>query len=122
MEKYARIVVRGGNETWKDYQGLPRVTWIGPFAPDQMPPGWVMCKIDDDVESIVPEISLQWIEKNRSSLESLVDLSDIPLGLDPLSERIRDAMDGLSDLSWLLKTENSGAEIENLRDGLWGEI
>ena len=81
-----------------------------------------MCKIDDDVESIVPEISLQWIEKNRSSLESLVDLSDIPLGLDPLSERIRDAMDGLSDLSWLLKTENSGAEIENLRDGLWGEI
>ena len=122
MEKYARIVVRGVNETWKDYQGLPRVTWIGPFAPDQMPPGWVMCKIDDDVESIVPEISLQWIEKNRSSLESPVDLSDIPLGLDPLSERIRDAMDGLSDLSWLLKTENSGTEIENLRDGLWGEI
>ena len=71
---------------------------------------------------MIPEISLQWIENNRSSLESLVYLSSIPLGLDPFSERIRDAIDGLDNLSWLLKTENSGADIENLRDGLWSEI
>jgi hypothetical protein len=122
IEKYARIVVRGTNETWKDYEGLPRVTWIGPNAPDQMPPGWLFCKIADDFRSMIPEISLQWIENNRSSLESLVNLSDITLGLDPLSERIRDAMDGLDDLGLLLKTEDGGTDIENLRDGLWSEI
>ena len=121
-EKYARIVVRDTNETWKDYQGLPRVTWIGPHAPDQMPSGWVFCKIVDDSRSMIPEISLHWIEDNRSSLKSLVDLSNITLGLDPLSERIRDAMDGLDDLDWLLKTEDDGADIKNLRDGLWSEI
>ena len=121
-EKFARVVVRGVNETWKDYQGLPRVTWIGPYAPDQLPAGWVFCKIGDDVRSMIPEISLQWIENNRSSLESLVYLSSIPLGLDPFSERIRDAIDGLDNLGWLLKTENSGVDIEDLRDGLWSEI
>ena len=100
MEKYARIVVRGINETWKDYEGLPRVTWIGPYAPEEMPSGWVFCKIEDDFRSMVPEISLQWIENNRNSLESLVYLSDITLGLDPLSERIRDAIDGLDAVSY----------------------
>ena len=122
IEKFARLVVRGKNETWKDYEGLPRVTWIGPYAPDQMPPGWVFCKINDDFRSMIPEISLQWIENNRSSLESLVDLSNIALGADSLSERIRDAVDGLDDLGWLLKNEIFGADIEILRDGLWSEI
>ena len=98
------------------------MTWIGPYAPDQLPAGWVFCKIGDDVRSMIPEISLQWIENNRSSLESLVYLSSIPLGLDPFSERIRDAIDGLDNLGWLLKTENSGVDIEDLRDGLWSEI
>ncbi len=122
IEKFARLVVRGKNETWKDYEGLPRVTWIGPYAPDQMPPGWVFCKINDDFRSMIPEISLQWIENNRSSLESLVNLSNIALGADSLSERIRDAVDGLDDLGWLLKNEIFGADIEILRDGLWSEI
>ena len=32
VEKFARIVVRESRETWRDYEGIPRVTWIGPIS------------------------------------------------------------------------------------------
>ena len=37
VEKFARIVVRESRETWRDYEGIPRVTWIGPNQPTDIP-------------------------------------------------------------------------------------
>ena len=55
-----RILVRSDDEKWQDYLGIPRVTWIGFGAPEEIPSGWVVGKSDDSLYKLVPEIPLQW--------------------------------------------------------------
>ena len=77
VSKRCRIIVRSPNETWNDYLGLNKVTWIGSNAPNESPPGWVISKINDSLNSMIPEIPLEWLKLNYSNLSILSELSDI---------------------------------------------
>jgi hypothetical protein len=126
ISKRCRIIVRGVGETWRDYHGLNRVTWIGRGAPESLPAGWIVAKESDHTHTILPEIPLKWLENNISSLSALSSLSDYEWPNGTIGEAIREALDGLESLPLLIDSiENESMKIEELqhiKDGLWGEI
>ena len=126
VSKRCRVIVRSPNETWNDYLGLNKVTWIGPNAPNESPPGWVISKINDSLNSMVPEIPLEWLKLNYSNLSILSELSDIEWPVNYIGEKIGEALNGLDNLPLILesmKNESNQLEIlEKIRDGLWAEV
>ena len=122
VEKFARIVVRESRETWKDYEGIPRVTWIGPNQPTVMPPGWRICSVDDSLWDMIPELSLRFIESNYKTLFALIQLGELEIGPCEIGERVNNALDGLDKLESMIAPEASESEIEEIRDSLWTEV
>ena len=120
-EDFARIVVRGSGETWKDYEGLPRVTWIGSNQPTELPPGWRICDVDDNLWELIPELALRFVDENVNTINALIEISNLDIGRDVLSEKIRDALDGLEALGTVLIQGNEVDKLEEIKDGLWNE-
>tara|TARA_Y100001978_G_scaffold203192_1_gene227338 strand:- start:28396 stop:30405 length:2010 start_codon:yes stop_codon:yes gene_type:complete len=122
LGKYARVVVRGEGETWKDYLGLHRVTWIGPNPPPEDIPGWKVCVLSDDNMKMVPELALSWFEDNEETLQKIERLKKIEFGLHGFGERISVVLEKLSPLSDLLEAEDDAADLIEVSDSLWREV
>lgn len=120
-EDFARIVVRGSGETWKDYEGLPRVTWIGSNQPTELPPGWRICDVDDNLWELIPELALRFVDENVNTINALIEISNLDIGRGVFSEKIRDALDGLEALGTVLIQGNEVDKLEEIKDGLWNE-
>jgi hypothetical protein len=121
-----RILVRSDDEQWRDYMGIPRVTWIGSGAPEVLPSGWVIGKFEDSLYKLVPEVPLQWLKLNSVNLSILSNLSDQVWPINIIGQKISESLEGLEDLSLLLQSlDNDSTRLESLeksRDGLWGEV
>ena len=126
VSRRCRVLVRSSEETWKDYLGLPKVTWIGQNPPSIIPPGWVISKSDDPIYSMVPEIPLEWLNSNYLNLSILSDLADIQWPINYIGEKIVDALDGLDGIPLILESmKNDSSQLEDLEkisDGFWGEV
>lgn len=122
VEKFARIVVRESRETWRDYEGIPRVTWIGPNQPTDIPPGWRICSLGDSLWKMIPELSLRFIESNYKTLFAMTQLRELEIGPCGIGERVNNALDGLDKLESMITREASENAIEEVRDSLWTEV
>jgi ribosomal protein S13 len=121
-----RVLVRSEEETWRDYVGLPRVTWIGKGAPEVVPSGWVVGKSDYSLYTLVPEVPLQWLKSNSENLSIIASLSDQLWPINIIGQKISESLEGLEDLPLLLQSLDNDSirleSLENSRDGLWGEV
>ncbi len=121
-----RILVRSDDEQWRDYMGIPRVTWIGSGAPEVLPSGWVIGKFEDSLYKLVPEVPLQWLKLNSVNLSIISNLSDQVWPINIIGQKISESLEGLEDLSLLLQSlDNDSTRLESLeksRDGLWSEV
>lgn len=121
-----RILVRSDDEKWQDYLGIPRVTWIGIGAPEEIPSGWVVGKSDDSLYKLVPEIPLQWLKLNSVNLSIISGLLDEVWPISIIGEKISEPLEQLGNLPLLLQSlDNDSVSLLNLeksRDGLWGEV
>mgnify|MGYP001169033454 FL=1 len=126
IEKKCRILVRSNDETWEDYLGLNRVTWIGEGGPKKLPSGWIIGEISDSLYDLVPEVPLEWLKINSDNLSILAELYDQVWPINAIGQTISEHLEGFNDLALLLQSlENESSNLENLeriRDNLWNQI
>ena len=125
MEKKCRILVRSQNETWKDYLGLNKVTWIGRGGPEKLPSGWILGDASDTVYDLVPELPLKWLKINSKNLSILADLHDKVWPINIIGQTINEHLEGFGELKLLLQSlDNESSHLESLekiRDNLWNQ-
>ena len=126
LNNKCRVLVRSNEETWRDYVGLPRVTWIGKGAPEVVPSGWVVGKSDQSLHTLVPEVPLQWLKSNSANLSIIANLSDQLWPINIIGQKISNSLEGLESLPLLLQSLDNDSTrlecLENSRDSLWGEV
>ncbi len=121
-----RIVIRDSNETWNDYTVFPNVTWVGKSAPTSPPNGWICFPSIKQIASLVPELSVEWFELNSQILNAIQKIKENEWPINPLSEKIRELVDPISNLDKILESLNVDDGdlqiLENVKDALWSEI
>ena len=121
-----RIVIRDSNETWNDYTVFPNVTWVGKYAPTSPPNGWICFPSIKQIASLVPELSVEWFELNSQILNAIQKIKENEWPINPLSEKIRELVDPISNLDKILESLNVDDGdlqiLENVKDALWSEI
>jgi len=126
IEKKCRILVRSNDETWEDYLGLNRVTWIGKGGPEELPSGWIFGETSGSLYDLVPEVPLEWLKMNSDNLSILVDLYDQVWPINFIGQEISEHLEGLGELALLLQSlDNESTNLENLektRDNLWNQV
>ena len=126
IEKKCRILVRSDDETWKDYLGLNRVTWIGGGGPEELPSGWIIGETNSSLYDLVPEVPLEWLKINSKNLSIIAELHDQIWPINPIGQEISNQLEGFEELSLLLQSlENESTNLENLeklRDNLWNQV
>ncbi len=121
-----RIVIRDSNETWNDYTVFPNVTWVGKSAPTSPPNGWICFPSIKQIASLVPELSVEWFDLNSQILNAIQKIKENEWPINPLSEKIRELVDPISNLDKILESLNVDDGdlqiLENVKDSLWSEI
>jgi len=120
-----RVVIRDSTETWSDYTIFPNVTWVGSSGPTTVPPGWICIANVEKLESLVPEIGVEWFELNSTILEAILEIKKIEWPTHPLTEKIRDWVEPLSELDIILESMEECVDLqvlERVKDGIWSEI
>ena len=125
LKKYCRVLSPAPSETWKDYTVFDKVTWLGKGAPSDTPEGWIVLGVNPSRELILPEMTLDWFNKNRQTLTALSEIITITKtqqSNDEFLALISKCLDGLEPLPELLFTlfeEGDTERAETVKDQLW---
>ncbi len=116
LKRWCRVLRPSSEETWKDYKVFKQVTWVGPDGPAQTPEGWLVLPEGASDEMILPEMTVDWFQRNRSSLELLTKL---PQGEGFLKRFDSIRISELTPLLEELSNEEDAERIADIRDRLW---
>jgi len=126
LSSRCRIVIRDASETWSDYTIFPNVTWVGSSAPTTPPSSWICVSNVEQLGALVPEMSVEWFQLNSEMLVAIQKIKEVEWPSHPLSEKIVEWVEPLSDLHSILESlEMEGGDLqllEEAKDGLWSEI
>ncbi len=126
LSQRCRIVIRDSSESWSDYTVFPNVTWIGKSAPTSPPNGWICFPSINKLGSLVPELSVEWFELNSEVLQSIQQIKENEWPVHPLSEKIEEWVEPISDLNTILESlevdDGDLQLLEKVKDSLWSEV
>ena len=126
LGRRARLIVREASETWRDYEIFRTVTWVGPNAPAQPPPSWIVVPSHVGATPLLPEQVVEWFVDNATTLRTLVDLRSSEWPPHPFIERMDEWLeptDGVDALLANLSSEDDRLErLIEAKDRLWTEV
>jgi len=126
LSSRCRIVIRDSSESWSDYTVFPNVTWIGNSPPSTPPYGWICYPKIDKLDSLVPELSVEWFEINSEILHAVQQIKENEWPIHSFSEKINELVEPISNLNQILESlevdDGDLQLLEKLKDNLWSEI
>lgn len=128
LDKWCRVIVPSEKETWKDYTVFKTITWIGAGAPPDKPDGWLVLGKNPSQELILPEMTIDWFQRNRRALQVIRELVELQAQHDnphPFLEELFVSVEHLQELPQLLDEMVDESDLERIaevKDLLWGKV